>query len=511
MVTPILAAVVAGFLAAPTPVASPQEGPQRPAARGSPHLLFVMVDDLGWQDTSVPLADAPTAFNARYRTPNFERLAARGVSFTQAYAAAPVCTPTRTSLMTGRSPAATHITYWILHAGKDTSADFAGLRPPAWDLDGLQPGDVTLPALLSAAGYRTIHVGKAHLGGEGSPGGDPTTLGFDVNIAGHGAGAPASYHGTDGFSRGSVWDVPGLERWHGQDVFLTEALAAEAVDAVAAAVADEQPFFLHFAPYAVHTPIQANARYLEHYPDLHPTEAAYATMVESVDTAVGDLLDLLEELGVADDTFIVLTSDNGGLSAHGRGGAANTHNLPLRSGKGSAFEGGTRVVAFAAGAGVGAEPGSRCDVPIITHDWFTTLLARAGVAVPADHAETLEGIDLAPLLRGEDPSPALSERTLGWHQPHFWGVNGPGIWPYSALRRGDHKLIHRHGDGALLLFDLSTDLGETTDLADRHPDLVAELAGQLTDWLEGVAAQPSLDAETGEPVPSARARAAALR
>lgn len=487
-----------------------------------PNILLVLVDDLGWQDLSLPMADEPTPFNARYRTPHVERLAAEGLVLTDGYASAPVCTPTRTSLMTGRSPAATGISYWILHHDRDQSAGYGDITAPAWRHEGLQPDDVTLARLLQDAGYRTIHVGKAHLGAKGSPGEDPARLGFDVNIAGHGAGGPGSFLGTQDFSAahrdGSrVWDVPGLERWHGRDVYLTEALTVEALDAVDAAVADGQPFFLHFAPYAVHAPITANPRHVANYAGLDPREAAYASMVETVDESVGELLARLAAHGIADDTLVVFTSDNGGLSAHGRGGEPHTHNAPLRSGKGSAYEGGVRVPWVVRWPGV-VPAGVRSDVPVITHDLFPTLLRVAGAAVPADHV--VEGVDLVPLWAtagaaagaGDDASAphdanaqaATADRPLFWHMPHFWGVNGPGIAPYSAVRLGHEKLLYWHATGALELYDLDADIGETRDLSAERPERVAALAEELSAWLERTGAAMSLWTESGEPVPLPR-------
>jgi len=465
-----------------------------------PNILVFLVDDLGWQDTSVAFHTERTPFNERYRTPNVERLAARGLKFTQAYASAPVCTPTRTSLMTGRSPGRNHITYWTLHKDRDQSAKYPRVRAPAWNVNALQAGDVTLPRLLQAAGYRTIHVGKAHLGAMDTSGADPRNLGFDVNIGGHAAGGPGSYYGRENFSAAhrkgaSVWDVPGLEAWHGQDVFLTEALTAEACVAVAAAVRAGEPFFLHMATYAVHAPISANERYLEHYEGLDPREAAYATMVESYDAALGTIVAKLDELEVLDDTLIVFTSDNGGLSAHARGGEKHTHNAPLRSGKGSAYEGGIRVPQIIAWPGV--TKSGTCDVPVVTHDLFPTLLAVAGVAIPAEHARTVEGIDLTPLLRGE---PLDVDRSLFWNQPHFWGVHGPGIWPFSAIRRGDWKLVYKHEDRSFELYDLAHDIGESTNRAADEPERVRDLAERLSAWFERVDAQLSIDIETGLPI-----------
>ena len=317
---------------------------------GRPNLVLFLVDDLGWQDTSVSMSGEPSPFQKIYHTPNLQKLAARGVRFSNAYASAPVCTPTRTAILTGKAPARTNITYWTLHKDQDTSRERKDVAAPNWQVNGLQPGDhETLPEVLRAVGYRTIHVGKAHFGVHETPGADPKQLGFDVNIAGHASGAPGSYYGEHHFRVAgrqgqspakprSPWDVPGLEPYHGQDIYLTEALAAEASHAIAMTLREGEPFFLNFAPYAVHTPIMLNKRHSKGYGMLDETERAYATMIESVDAALGVLLETLEEWDALDNTVIVFHSDNGGLSAHARGMAPNRtkrhhHNAPLRSGK----------------------------------------------------------------------------------------------------------------------------------------------------------------------------------
>lgn len=486
---------LAGLLAActSTPTAAPTS--QRP-----PNIVLFLVDDLGWQDSSVALGPERTPFNDRYRTPNLERLAREGLSFTQAYAAAPVCTPTRTAILSGQAPARSHITYWTLRKDTDTSAEFPGLRPPKWDVNGLQPEDTTLPELLQQAGYRTIHVGKAHFGAVGTPGADPRNLGFDVNVAGHGVGSPGSFLGLENFSAAArkgdrVWDVPGLERWHGKQVFLEEALAAEAVEQIDAAVAAGTPFFLSFAPYSVHVPITANPRYAANYAHLDPREAAYATMVETCDAALGTLLAQLEARGIADETLVIFTSDNGGLSAHGRGGEPHTHNAPLRSGKGSCYEGGIRVPLVVRGPGVAR--GKRSDAQVISTDLFPTLLAAAHVELPHDGVER-DGLDVTGLLHGGSLE---TDRVLVWHQPHFWGVQGPGIWPFSALRVGDWKLIYRHADREFELYNLANDPGETLDFAASAVSRVEDLARVLGERLRAMGAQMSLDETTGQPVP----------
>lgn len=467
------------------------------------HFVVFIVDDLGWQDVSVPLGPEETPFNRRYRTPNVARLASEGLSLTNGYAACPVCTPTRVSLLTGESPARHGATYWIRNQGQDTSARRDDIRAPEWDLDGLQPGDPTLAHDLRAAGFHTIHVGKAHWGSRNSPGSDPVQLGFDVNIAGHGLGAPGSYYGRHNFSgavrnnsQNTEWDVPGLEAYHGQDVFLTDVLAEEADRALRAALDADERVFLHFAPYGVHTPIMANERLLEPYADLHPTEAAYSTMIESYDAALGRILDTLDEYGIADDTLVIFTSDNGGLSAHARGGEPNTHNAPLKSGKGSAYEGGVRVPWFIRFPGR-VPAGSRDETPVITHDIYPTLMALGGAEI--DTTRTLDGQSLAVLWRRTRE--LLPPRALVWHMPHQWGARGPGVQPFSSLRFGRHKLIYWHASQTCELYDLESDLSEQHDLAASEPGLVRELAARLEQELDARGAAPSVFIKDDSRVP----------
>ncbi len=477
-----------------------------------PNLILFIVDDMGWQDTSVPFHTERTPFNDRYRTPAMERLAAEGLVFTHAYAASPVCTPTRASILTGQNPARSRITNWTLRG--DPSAKHPTLTPPAWNRNGVTSDPATPLALhattlahhLHARGYRTIHCGKAHWGAIGTPGADPANLGFDVNIAGHAAGAPASYYGEDHYRKGdeSPWNVPGLETYHGTDVNLTEALTIEANRAIDDAVAAGEPFFMNMAHYAVHTPIMVDERFAERYRamGLPPREVAYASMVEAMDKSLGDIVANLERHGVLDDTIIVFFSDNGGLSAHGRAGRAHTHNAPLRSGKGSAYEGGVRIPMIVRGPGVAA-PGARTDAPAISDDLYPTFLTLGGVDPDVvDHP--IDGRDLTPLLRGDlagGERDAWNERPLVFHRPHQWGAGGPGIHPCSALIRGPWKLIHFHATNRVELYNLDQDLGETNDLAERRPDLARELANELGARLRAMGAQMSIDKATGDPVP----------
>lgn len=485
-----------------------------------PNIVLVLVDDLGQQDVSVPMLETASALNARFRTPNLEALAARGIRYSNAYAAAPVCTPSRTAILTGQSPARTHITYWTLEKDRDTSARHPRLDPPDWKMNGAQPTGAELPALLAGAGYRTIHVGKAHFGARGTPGADPCALGFAVNIAGHAAGAPGSFSGTDHFKdvarkqRGkvapseapaSVWDVPGLEEWHGQDVWLDDVLAREACDEIARSVAERRPFFLNFCPYGVHVPLMEDARFAGAYAGLDATERAYASMVAGVDDALGRLIARCESLGILDETIFIFTSDNGGLSAHGRGatpdgGRTHVHNAPLRSGKGSAYEGGLRVPFVVAGPGVAHEARPRA-TPIVGTDLYPTLLALAGAAPPADRP--CDGVDLSGSWRGEaEPR----ERAIVFHQPHKWGPEGPGIEPFSAVRFGDWKLIWFHDDSVaegssprprLELYDVAQDPGETRERSAVDAAIAAAMCERLRVMLESMQAQPSVVRATG--------------
>ena len=524
IVTPGIVLLLTTVSLASAPFRNGQETDARP-----PHIVVIMVDDLGWRDCSPACWSGPAGEAARhFLTPNLERLAREGTRFSEACASAPVCTPTRTSFMTGATPARNQITYWTRFAGRDQSARHALLRAPEWDVDALQPGDVTLAGLLAPT-YRTIHLGKAHFGTspEGERGGgDPTTLGFEVNVAGWAAGGPGSYYGIDNFSaagraerrggkgRNRNWDIPGLEKYHGQDIFLTDALATEAERELREAVAAGERVFLHFAPYAVHAPIMPHPGLVDRFPDLEGPELAYATLVAAVDDATGRLLATLDDLGIADETLVIYTGDNGGLSAHGRGGPRHTHNLPARSGKGSAYDGGLRVPLVVRWPGV-VEAGRIVDGPVVTHDLFPTLLAVAGVDIPRSHAARVDGIDLTPVLDGSEDVPL--DRPILYHQPHFWGVNGPGIEPFSAVRQGRWKLIYFHsgadldpetgkrtGGPRFELYDLSEDVGEAHDLASARPAKVAALAQVLSGLLEASDAGMSIDLATGEVVPLPR-------
>ncbi|NNE75872.1 MAG: sulfatase, partial [Pricia sp.] len=420
-----------------------------------PNIVLFLVDDMGWQDTSVPFWTDRTPFNDRYHTPNMERLAKEGMKFTQAYAT-PVCSPTRVSLMTGMNAARHRVTNWTLQkdSKKAMEKNHDSLEFPMWNVNGLSPiaGDsfavhaMPLAQALHDIGYYTIHAGKAHLGAIDTPGANPLNLGFDINIAGHAAGAPESYLGTDNFGNAKEgkedWAVPGLGKYHGKDIFLTEAITLEALEAIDTAITTQRPFFLYMAHYAVHTPIMGDKRFLQKYLErgLDSTEAKYASMIEGLDKSLGDIMDYLEEKNIVDNTVVLFMSDNGGLSAHARGGEPHTHNRPLSSGKGSMHEGGIREPMLVKWPGK-IEPGTVSKYQLIIEDFYPTILEMAGV----DSLRTVQKIDgesFMPALTGEKEYSGV--RPLYWHFPNEWGPDGPGIGAASTVRKGDWKFIYYH-------------------------------------------------------------------
>ncbi|GAA3554957.1 sulfatase [Snuella lapsa] len=477
-----------------------------------PNIVLFLVDDMGWQDTSVPFWTEKTPFNERYITPNMERLAREGMKFTQAYATS-VCSPTRVSLMTGMNAARHRVTNWTLKKDmlQPMEANHKKLKFPRWNVNGMSPTPdienavyvTPLPKLLQDAGYFTIHTGKAHFGAIGTPAEDPKNIGFDVNIAGHAAGAPESYLGIENFGNGKkgkeVWAVPGLEKYHGKDIFLTEALTKEAILAVDSAVVAKKPFFLYMAHYAVHTPLYADNRFEKKYLDagLDPKEAKYASMVEGMDKSLGDIMDYLEKNNLDENTVILFMSDNGGLSVHARGGEPNTHNKPLNSGKGSAYEGGIREPMLVKWPNK-VKPNTVTDKQVIIEDFYPTILDLAGVE-NYNAVQKIDGLSFKDVLKGE--SVKNTDRALFWHYPNEWGPSGPGIGASSTIRKGDWKLIYYHLDSRFELFNIAEDIGETTNLARSEKERLKALAEELGSYLRSVDAQMPSNKETDKQVP----------
>lgn len=433
----------------------------RPGVPDRPNIVLVLVDDLGWRDLAATGSDF-------YRTPHVDRVAREGMTFTSAYAASCVCSPTRAALLTGLAPARLNITDWI------PGARFPRARLRVPDIHKQLPDSTTtLAEVLRDAGYRTLHVGKWHLGADTS---SPLEHGFDVNIGGHAAGHPASYFHPYG-RPGDFYTVRNLPPGGEEGEYLTDRLTDEAIRLIHEN--RDRPFFLHLSHYAVHTPLQARAEVIERYrgarrPGLTHTNATYAAMVESVDDGVGRLMDTLRALDLDRRTLVIITSDNGGEKSA-------TSNSPLRDAKGTLYEGGTRVPLIVRWPGV--VPGaSTCDTPVITMDLFPTLTDAAALAGVG--AGAADGLSLLPLLT--DPGAGLGRDALHWHYPHYHTAARP---PCSSVRAGDLKLIEFHEDARVELYDLRADPGETTDLAGARPDDAARLRARLHAWLTEVGAR----------------------
>ncbi|WP_143307093.1 sulfatase [Chitinophaga vietnamensis] len=465
-------------------------------AQSRPNIIVFLVDDMGWQDTSVPFWDQLTALNKRYRTPNMERLAREGMKFTNAYAT-PVCTPSRVSMITGMNAAHHGVTNWT-SPQKDKSSDApdSALLPAPWKYNGFSPvKDIPntvyatpLPALLHAAGYYTIHAGKAHWGAIGTPGANPYNMGFQVNIAGHAAGHPQSYLSEENYGnlpgKSTPQAVPDMEEYYGSGTFLTAALTREALKALNDPVSRHQPFYLYLAHYAVHVPLQADKDYVHHYTNLEEPEARYASMIEGMDKSLGDVMDYLREKKIDKNTIILFMSDNGGLSlAPPRGGRPHTQNLPLRAGKGSVYEGGIREPMMVKWPGV-VQAGTSTSQYIIIEDFFPTILEMAGIR-QYHTSQTIDGRSFVKVL--QHPATQDTTRSLVWHFPNKWiAEDGPGINYKSAIRQGRWKLIYNQRDGSAELYDLQSDIGEEHNLAATFPAkthaLLQQLSSQLQRW-----------------------------
>lgn len=453
-------------------------GCRRPSRR-PPNVVFILVDDLGWRDVGF--------MGSRfYETPMIDRLAASGAVFTQAYAAAAVCSPTRASILTGRYPVRLGITDWI-RARRDGGVLGADRRNPEGydDRPGfklltpknalfMELGEVTTAEALKAAGYATGHVGKWHLGPDEFL---PAAQGFDSNVGGADIGHTSNYF--DPFHNEGA-PIPSLPpRREGE--YMTDREADEACAFIRAN--SDRPFFLNLCHYAVHTPLQAKpddvARFGDKPADGGQKDPVYAAMIKSVDDSVGRITALLEELGLRERTCVFFFSDNGGL-------VPVTDNAPLRLGKGYPYEGGIREAMIASWPGT-IPAGARIGESVASIDFLPTILALAGLEPPADRA--IDGLDLSGLLKGE--AEALPERDLFWHFPHYW--SGDRVRPWSAVRSGDWKLIRFYEDGRQELYDIAADIGETRDLAADRPDVAEALGRKLDAWLSRMDAKLPLE------------------
>jgi arylsulfatase A-like enzyme len=464
------------------------------ASAPRPNLVFFLADDLGQRD----LGCYGSTF---YETPNLDRLAKEGARFTDAYAACPVCSPTRASIMTGQWPQRTGITDYIGAAAPDQWPRNTILRPAPYS-DRLALDAPTLAKALKAAGYATFFAGKWHLGPEGWW---PENQGFDHNLGGNERGVP--YGGGRYFSpygNPRLTDGPPGEH-------LPDRLAAETAKFIAAN--KDRPFFAYFSFYSVHTPLMAREDLRKKYEEkrarlglaakwgrehtrdvrLVQEHAVYAGMVEAMDLAVGKVLAKLDELGLTQNTLVIFTSDNGGLSTSE---GSPTSNLPLRGGKGWMYEGGIREPLLVRWPGV-VKPGLIIDTPVSSPDFFPTLLEAA--AVKPQPGQKLDGVSLLPVFKGG----TLPERPLFWHYPHYGNQGGA---PGAAIRRGDWKLIEWFEDRRVELFNLAADLGETTDLSRIEIARADALRAELHAWQKQVEAKlPASNASYDPAQPSGRA------
>jgi arylsulfatase A-like enzyme len=444
-------------------------------ASATPNIVFILADDLGWSDLTGYGSDF-------HRTPHIDRLAREGVRFTSFYAAAPVCTPTRASIMTGQHPARLHTTVWF-EASQNPPQD-RRLIPPR-TVGNLAHEHVTLAEALHSAGYFTAHVGKWHLGDAAHY---PETHGFEVNIGGTFWGAPSTffypYRGR--WSRSSeIRYVPDLPFGH-EGEYLTDRLTTEAIATMRHVRG--RPFFIHLAYHTVHTPIEGKPEIVESYerslrPGLRHQNPVYAAMVHSLDENVGRILSTLEEMRIADRTIVVFTSDNGGYINEHRGRRV-TDNRPLRSGKGSLYEGGIRVPLIVRWPGV-TPAGETCERVVTSTDLYATLLDMAGLAAAGAPDAAPDGHSIAPLLR--DPGAAGKPGPVFWHYPHYYFF--PKTTPTSAVRDGDWKLIEFLEDRRVELYNLEEDIGESRDLSRARPDKADQLRRALHAWREEVGAQ----------------------
>ena len=438
------------------------------------NVVLIIADDLGWMDIS---PNNPDTF---YETPNLERLARSGTRFTDAYAACPVCSPTRGSIMTGKYPART-----------DTTEYFCGrrqaiLKPASYQCQ-MPLEEVTIAEALKDAGYATFFAGKWHLGPEGFW---PEDQGFDVNRGGWQKGGP--YGGKKYFS---PYGNPRLEDGPAGE-HLPDRLARETVDFMRQN--REQPFMAVLSFYSVHTPLMAPKPLVEKYTrkrqGLEPVETrwkpererlvrqvqdhpVYAAMVESMDSAVGTVLNGLDELGLAENTIVVFFSDNGGLSTSE---GHPTSNLPLRAGKGWMYEGGIREPCLVRVPGM-TPPGSTCEAAITSTDFYPTFLELCGEPLRPD--QHMDGISLVPML--QDPQSPDTRKAIYWHYPHYGNQGGA---PCSAIRMGDWKLIEWFEDESIELFNLAEDPGETRERSSEEPERAASMRAALLSWREDVGA-----------------------
>ena len=434
-----------------------------------PNIVLVLIDDYGWADTGC-------YGSTFHRTPNIDALAARGMRFTDAYAAAPVCSPTRASLLTGKHPARLHLTDWL--PGRDDKPNQKLARPTIQQ--ELPLAETSLAEALKQAGYATASIGKWHLGGVGF---EPERQGFDLNVTGDHTGTPLSYfapYQRDGRFMPKLENAPAGE-------YLTDRLTTEAERFIEQN--KDKPFFLYLPHYTVHIPLKAKAELIAKYralpkPASGQNNPVYAAMIESMDDSIGRLTRKLEQLGLSDDTVFIFTADNGGLATPEGPDTPATTNAPLRAGKGYLYEGGIRVPLIVTWP-KRIKAGSVNRTPVYSADLFATAVEIAGLK----NTTGVDGLSMLPLLTGRG---SFKREALYWHYPHYsnQSINGGHLdQPGAAIRQGDYKLIEFYQDNHVELYDLKRDLGEKNDLARRRPPVAEQMRKKLAAWRQSVGAQ----------------------
>lgn len=480
-------------------------------AQERPNIIMFLVDDMGLMDTSVSFLTNELGIPERhplnnwYHTPNMERLAKQGICFSTFYAQS-VSSPSRVSLMTGQNATRHRTTNWI-NAESNNRTPYG---PPEWNWKGLTKDIPTMPKVLQRSGYKTIHVGKAHFGCKNSEGKNPLNLGFDVNIAGSEIGQPGSYYGEWGYGHikgNKVRSVPDLEKYHGTDTFLSDALTLEANKEIAKAVEEKRPFYLNIAHYAVHAPFQADRRFVSHYHGKSEQACAFATLIEGMDKSLGDIMNQLENLGIAENTLIIFLGDNGGDAPLGdeRGYGSSA---PLRGKKGTEFEGGMRVPFIVAWAKPQKENKIQKRLPIkvggmqtqlgTIMDIYPTILSIAGCKVPQNYV--IDGFDLKKQLSGKQNR--KRSETFLMHFPHAHRGNY-----FTVYRDGDWKLIYYYNPKTpaypkALLYNLRNDPEEKEEVSALYPDKCKEMLHKMAKQLKRERALYPVDKYGNELLPT---------
>ncbi|AZQ65592.1 N-acetylgalactosamine-6-sulfatase [Flammeovirga pectinis] len=453
-----------------------------------PNIIIFLVDDMGLMDTSLPFAVDGNGnaivhpLNQFYRTPNMEMLATQGTKFTNFYAHS-VCSPTRTSLMTGQNSARHKVTNWI----KSEENNKTPFGPKEWNWKGLDKENVTLPRVLQANGYKTIHVGKAHFGPYGSEGEDPINLGFDVNIAGSSIGQPGSYYGMEGFGHiagNKARAVPGLEKYHNKDIFLTEALTLEANAAISKAKEEKKPFFLYMSHYALHAPFNPDPRFIDNYKDAGMNERtqAYASLVEGMDKSLGDLIEHVKKLGLGENTIILFMGDNGSdapiklIDNYGS-------STPFKGKKGKHWDGGMRVPFITSWVTPNQKNKGQRKIPIGSNatqnqigtviDVFSTVCEISSTEMPEQYIT--DGFSLTTQFNGKENKKRTNEFIN--HFPHKHRSSY-----FTSFIDNDWKIIYHYQikkAPKYELYNITNDPFETTNLAADNPLKLNEMMVKL--------------------------------